>query len=491
LLRLYNTRTRAVEEFAPLRDGEVRIYVCGLTPSAQAHLGHARSFLFFDVLRRYLTHRGYRVTYVQNVTDIDDRSINAAKETGEDYHAIVDRFYAEFKAAMSKFGILDYDAEPYATKFIEPIQTMIRELVEGGHAYVAQDGIYYRVATFANYGRLANRNIDELEAGARIEVGEHKEDPLDFALWKFAKPGEPRWAFEPYGEGRPGWHIECSAMARTLLDTPGEGFDIHGGGADLIFPHHENEIAQSEPLMKRPPMANFWLHGGLLLFDNRKMAKSLGNFEPLSAIVERHDPRAIRWLFLQTGYRKVMNFTEDSIVAAALGLERIKAAYRLLARAERGEPAGALDLDARMEAALDDDMNTAAALAALYDFAGAATRIAQDPSKAGLAFERLRYWLGILGIVPDDSWSEDDVVELSPDFVEQLQRALRDARVDEAWNTVAGTAPLEAIERIVEMRDEARRTKDWPASDRLRDALQRCGIEVKDSKEGTTWRVAG
>jgi cysteinyl-tRNA synthetase len=194
---------------------------------------------------------------------------------------------------------------------------------------------------------------------------------------------------------------------------------------------------------------------------------------------------------LQTGYRKVMNFTEDSIVAAALGLERIKSAYRLLARAERGEPAGALDLDARMEAALDDDMNTAAALAALYDFAGAATRIAQDPSKAGLAFERLRYWLGILGIVPDDSWSEDDVVELSPDFVEQLQRALRDARVDEAWNTVAGTAPLEAIERIVEMRDEARRTKDWPASDRLRDALQRCGIEVKDSKEGTTWRVAG
>ena len=192
------------------------------------------------------------------------------------------------------------------------------------------DGIYYRVATFPNYGKLANRNIEELEAGARIEVDEQKEDPLDFALWKFAKPGEPRWPFEPYGDGRPGWHIECSAMARALLDPAGTGFDIHGGGADLIFPHHENEIAQSEPLMAQPPMANFWVHGGLLLFDNRKMSKSLGNFEPLSELLERHDPQAIRWLFLQTGYRKVMNFTEDSIAAAALGLARIKAAYRSL-----------------------------------------------------------------------------------------------------------------------------------------------------------------
>ena len=209
-MKLYNTRTRSVEEFEPLRAGEVRIYVCGLTPSAQAHLGHARSFLFFDVLRRYLAHRGYRVTYVQNVTDIDDRSINAARETGEDYHAIVERYYAEFKAAMRKLGVLEYDREPYATQYIEPIQAMIRELVAAGHAYVTQDGVYYRVATFAGYGRLANRNVDELESGARIDVDENKQDPLDFALWKFAKPGEPRWAFEPYGAGRPGWHIECS-----------------------------------------------------------------------------------------------------------------------------------------------------------------------------------------------------------------------------------------------------------------------------------------
>ncbi len=458
----------------------MRIYVCGLTPSAQAHLGHARSFLFFDVLRRYLTHRGYRVTYVQNVTDIDDRSINAARESGEDYHAIIDRHYAEFKASMRKLGVLDYDHEPYATQYIEPIQTMIRELVADGHAYVTADGVYYRVSTFANYGRLANRNLEELEAGARIEVDEKKEDPLDFALWKFAKPGEPRWAFEPYGEGRPGWHIECSAMARTLLDPQGIGFDIHGGGADLIFPHHENEIAQSEPLMPHPPMSNFWVHGGLLLFDNRKMAKSLGNFEPLSDLLERHDPQAIRWLFLQTGYRKVMNFTEESIAAAALGLSRIKTAYRTLAPATDGEQADDAELDARMEAALDDDMNTAAALAVLYDVV----------SRSTTSREGLEYWLGVLGVAPDASWLEEPSVELASDFIERLEHALQEARVESARRAIEGATPQEAIERIVLLRNDARRAKDWSASDRLRDALQSCGIEIKDSKEGTTWSVA-
>jgi cysteinyl-tRNA synthetase len=479
-LKLYNTRTRSVEAFEPLRGGEVRIYVCGLTPSAQAHLGHARSFLFFDVLRRYITHRGYEVTYVQNVTDIDDRSIKTARETGENYHDIVDRYYAEFKASMRTLGVLDYDHEPYATRYIEPIQAMIRELIGAGHAYPSQDGIYYRVATFANYGRLANRNIAELEAGSRIEVDEHKEDPLDFALWKFAKPGEPRWPFEPYGDGRPGWHIECSAMARSLLDPEGLGFDIHGGGADLIFPHHENEIAQSEPLMTRPPMANVWVHGGLLLFDNRKMAKSLGNFEPLADLLQRHDPQAIRWLFLQTGYRKVMNFTEDSISAAALGLARIKAAYRNLAPATDGEPIASSELDERMEAALDDDMNTAAALAVLYDVVDRST-----PSREDLA-----YWLGILGVAPNESWLGEPRAELADDFAARLEAALRVAGVDTAAHPMDGASSEAAIERVIALRDEARRAKDWDASDRLRDALARCGVEVKDSKEGTTWNVA-
>ncbi|MBV9333429.1 MAG: cysteine--tRNA ligase [Candidatus Eremiobacteraeota bacterium] len=476
-MKLYNSRTRSVEAFEPLRSGEVRIYVCGMTPSAQAHLGHARSFLFFDVLRRYFKHRGYRVNYVQNVTDIDDRSINAAKASGGYYHDIVDGYYAEFKASMRKLGVMEYDHEPYATHFIEPIQTMIRELIAGEHAYVTQDGIYYRVAAFANYGRLANRNIDELESGARIEVDEHKEDPLDFALWKFAKPGEPHWPFEPYGDGRPGWHIECSAMSRALLDPDGHGFDIHGGGADLIFPHHENEIAQSEPLMARPPMANFWVHGGLLLFENRKMAKSLGNFEPLSQLLERHDPQAIRWLFLQTGYRKVMNFTEDSIGAAAIGLARIKAAYRNLAPATDGEAIPAPELDRRMEAALDDDMNTAAALAVLYDVVNNST-----PSR-----EELAYWLGILGVPPNDSWLEEPAVELAADFVSRISDELRAMEIE------VGTMPPTAegaIDTIIALREEARRAKNWATSDKLRDVLQRCGVELKDSKEGTSWTVS-
>jgi cysteinyl-tRNA synthetase len=236
-------------------------------------------------------------------------------------------------------------------------------------------------------------------------------------------------------------------------------------------------------------MANFWVHGGLLLFDNRKMSKSLGNFEPLSMLLERHDPQAIRWLFLQTGYRKVMNFTEESVAAAALGLARIKAAYRLLAQAQRSEAAGGLDLDARMEAALDDDMNTAAALAALYEFAGNAPRYAQDPAGAARAFERLGYWLGVLGIEPNDGWLEEPQLELAANFLDQLQDALRDARVNGAIGSIEGVTPQEAIERVVGMRNEARRAKDWAASDRLRDALQRCGVEVKDSKEGTTWTV--
>ncbi len=476
-LKLYNTRTRTLETFAPLKAGDVRIYVCGLTPSAQAHLGHARSFLFFDLLRRYLQYRGYDVTYVQNVTDIDDRSINRAKETGEDWYKIVSGYYEEFKASMRALGVLEPDEEPYATKFIPQIQEMIRELIDKGYAYVVKDGIYYRVNRFPNYGKLSNRNIDELEAGARIEIGEHKADPLDFALWKFAKPGEPKWPFEPYGDGRPGWHIECSAMSHTLLDPKGEGFDIHGGGADLIFPHHENEIAQSEPLMAHPPMANFWVHGGLLNFEGRKMSKSLGNFEPLVDLLARHDPQAIRLTFLTTGYSKVMNFTEDSLAASCATLDKLKRAYR------RMHPGGAVvpvhnianGLPSRVADLLDDDMNTSAALAEVLSF------IKDAPPSALPEFETA---LWLLGIEPNDSWLVEEVTPLPEDFLERLGAELGG---EVSFN---GATPEEAIARVIERRASARAAKDWAASDRLRDALARCGIAIKDSKEGTTWTVA-
>ncbi|HEY5258362.1 MAG TPA: cysteine--tRNA ligase [Candidatus Baltobacteraceae bacterium] len=448
-LQLYNTRTRSVEPFVPLRDGAVRVYVCGLTPSAQAHIGHARSFLFFDVLRRYLTHCGYKVTYVQNVTDIDDRSIERARETGERWYDIVSGYYAGFKESMRRLGVREPDVEPYATAFIEPILATIAKLVEAGYAYPTSQGVYYRVSAFPRYGALANRNVAELRSGARVEVDQGKRDPLDFALWKFAKPGEPSWP-SPWGDGRPGWHIECSAMARALLDPPGEGFDIHGGGADLIFPHHENEIAQSEPLMNRPPMANVWMHGGLLLYENKKMSKSLGNFEPLGELLDRHDSQAIRVLFLQTGYRKVMNFTEESVTAAAVVLEKLKKTYRELRESAPAAP-GATPLMARIEGALDDDMNTAVALAALLD-AGSSTATLSEYVAA----------LDVLGLTPDESWRG------------------------------AASADLPAeLAAMLELRDRARADKNWVESDRLRDELLARGIELKDSKEGTTWTVVG
>ncbi|HTZ55332.1 MAG TPA: cysteine--tRNA ligase [Candidatus Acidoferrum sp.] len=468
-LKLYNTRTRLLETFTPLRGNEVRIYVCGLTPSAQAHLGHARSFLFFDLLRRYLKHKGYNVTYVQNVTDIDDRSINRARETGEHWYDIVSGYYQEFKDSMRKLGVLEPDEEPYATAYIPQIQAMIDDLIATGHAYVVEDGIYYRVSSFARYGQLSNRKIDELEAGARIEVGEFKEDPLDFALWKFAKPGEPKWPYPPYSDGRPGWHIECSAMSHALLDPLGMGFDIHGGGADLIFPHHENEIAQSEPLMPRPPMANFWVHGGLLNFENRKMSKSLGNFEPLADLLARHDPQAIRLTFLSTGYSKVMNFTEESLGASYVTLDRLKKMYRASSRGSQST-----GLLARMEVALDEDMNTSVALAEVLQW---------DPQKGSR--EELETALWLLGIVPNEDWLREPQGTLPPDFLERLRAQLSDEV------SLNGSSAEEAIAKVVDARSRARAAKDWAASDRLRDALAAVGIDVKDSKDGTTWTVAG
>ncbi|HET7814792.1 MAG TPA: cysteine--tRNA ligase [Candidatus Baltobacteraceae bacterium] len=465
-LKLYNTRTRSIETFEPLVDGAVRIYVCGLTPSAEAHLGHARSFLFFDVLRRYLEHKGYRVTYVQNVTDIDDRSINRARETGENWYDIVSGYYASFKSSMQRLGVREPDFEPYATKYIDQICAMIGQLVERGHAYVAKDGVYYRVSSFPSYGALSNRNIEELEAGARIEVDETKDDPLDFALWKFVKPGEPHWP-SPWGDGRPGWHIECSAMSRALLDESGDGFDIHGGGADLIFPHHENEVAQSEPLMAHPPMAKYWMHGGLLLFENQKMSKSLGNFEPLSELLKRHDPQAIRLLFLQTGYRKVMNFTEESVSAAAVTLERLKKMYR--ASTDGTAALRGSELIANIEKALDEDFNTSVALAEIVGYKG---------SNA----DEFAYALQLLGIAPDASWLEEPAAELPAGLGHKLGEAL--------GTSFNGSSSEEAVAAVIALRTQARAEKNWAESDRLRDILLANGVALKDSKDGTTWSIA-
>ena len=460
----------------------MRLYVCGLTPSAEAHLGHARSFLFFDVLYRYMQHCGFRVTYARNVTDVDDRSIAEAQTSGRPWHEIVAGYEASFQRSMQRLGVRSPDLEPHATQFVPQIVSMIAALIERGYAYVAKDGVYYRVSKFDRYGDLSNRKIDELEAGARVEVDESKDDPLDFALWKFAKPGEPHWP-SPWGDGRPGWHIECSAMSRELLDPDGIGFEIHGGGADLIFPHHENEIAQSEPLMAHPPMAKVWMHGGLLLFDGRKMSKSLGNFEPLSKLLDRHDPQAIRLLFLQTGYRKVMNFTEESVAAATTTLRKLQSAWRRL----RPEPApakaapGRGPLIAKIESALDDDMNTALAVSEVLRHASDSQAL-EGSQRAG-AFADLGYGLGLLGIEPGESWDAEPTIALSASAVERLRAAFPDE---------LGAGSVEdGLERIVRSRDLAREARDWKESDRIRDTLASCGIVLADSKDGTTWNAAG
>ncbi len=513
-LRLYNTRTRRTEPFAPLDPDGVRIYVCGLTPSAEAHLGHARSFMFFDVLRRYLAHLGYRVTYVQNVTDIDDRSIDASKAEGVPWNEIVEGYYASFKRSMDRLRVREPDLEPRATAYIPQIVDMIAALVERGHAYAAGDGVYFAVGSFPRYGALSGRNTDELLIGARIAPDEEKRDPLDFALWKLAKPGEPAWD-SPWGAGRPGWHIECSAMSHALL---GEPFDIHGGGFDLIFPHHENEIAQTESLVP-PPMANVWMHGGLLLFDGRKMSKSLGNFEPLHDVLDRHDPQAIRLLFLQVGYRKPLNFTESSIEGATTGLRRLLGAYDALRtappRVHPDQAAEHLTIDPyvrRFFEALDDDLNTAGAVSVLFDLAADANGLS-SAGAASAAAGFMHEAMTLLGISPSErrhskagasvvetiTFDGDPVASMTTRLTvtgpENAAEVLGDERIARlkvlAGDGVvpSGASGVDVVKAVIGARHLAKHSKDFESADRLRTALREVGIVLTDSKEGATWSV--
>ncbi len=503
-LRLYNSRTRAVEPFVPISGNHVRIYVCGLTPSAEAHLGHARSFMFFDVVRRYLVHRGYRVTYVQNVTDIDDRSIALAVAQGLPLGEIVGGYFASFKRSMQRLHVLEPDREPHATAYVPQIVAMIAELIERESAYVAPDGVYFSVASFPRYGALSGRKTDELLVGARIAADEGKRDPLDFALWKFAKPEEPSWE-SPWGAGRPGWHIECSAMSHALL---GEPFDIHGGGYDLIFPHHENEIAQTESLYP-PPMANVWLHGGLLQFDGKKMSKSLGNFEPLQRLLDRHDPQAIRLLFLQTGYQKPMNFTEASIDGASSGLERLLAGYDRLRHASSGAHDGATgegavaSYRAQFCAFLDDDFNTAGAVSVLFAISSNVDSAIERGSASGLA-GFMHEAMAIVGLSPGErrkvvapetsvkiasvanvsyTIRRNGVERLTPEAIERLRQLV------EAIVPLGSLAAHETVDAVVEARILAKSQKDFALADKLRVALSGVGVTLADSKEGTSWSV--
>jgi len=438
------------------------MYVCGMTVYDLCHLGHARVMVVFDVVYRYLKDQGYEVTYIRNITDIDDKIINRANQNGEPFEALTERFIQAMHEDSEALGILPPDDEPRATTHLAEIIAMVEKLIENGHAYVADNGdVYYDVKSFRGYGKLSGKSIDDLLAGARVEVGDLKRDPLDFALWKSAKPGEPAWP-SPWGEGRPGWHIECSAMSTCCL---GDTFDIHGGGADLTFPHHENEIAQSEGATGKP-FVNYWMHNGFVRINDEKMSKSLGNFFTVREILERYQAEEVRYFILTSQYRSPLNYDDEHLDNARGALTRFYTALRGLPAAE---PAGGEVFVERFHAAMDDDFNTPEALAALFELTREINRLrGEDESRAAALGAVLRRLGGILGILQDDP-----------------ERYLRGG--------AGGDRGLsdEAIDRLVQQRLDARAAKDWAEADRIRDELQAQGIVLEDGPQGTRWRRGG
>ena len=462
MLQIYNSLTRRKAEFIPIEPGKVRMYVCGMTVYDLCHLGHARVMVVFDVVARYLRHRGYEVTYVRNITDIDDKILARARERGEAFSDLTEHFIAALHADAEALGILPPDAEPRATAHMAAMRTMIEPLIARDLAYVADNGdVYYAVSRFPGYGRLSGKHPADLRAGARVEPGEAKRDPLDFVLWKAAKPGEPAWD-SPWGPGRPGWHIECSAMSTGCL---GPHFDLHGGGADLQFPHHENEIAQSEGATGEP-FVNVWMHNGFVRVQDEKMSKSLGNFFTVREILARYQPEEVRYFILTSQYRSPLTYDDEHLANARGALTRLYTALRGLPAAE---PGGGEDFRARFEAAMDDDFNTPEALAVLFDLVREINRLrAEDQAAAAALGAELRALGGVLGLLGEDA---EDYLRGHPE-------------------EAAGGLTAAEIEDRIQRRAQAREARNWAEADRLRDELQQAGILLEDSPSGTTWRRA-
>jgi len=437
------------------------MYVCGMTVYDYCHVGHARVMVSFDVIARYLRYSGYEVNYVRNITDIDDKIIRRANENGEDFHALTARFITAMDDDAAALGVIRPNKEPKATDYINQIVDMVSTLVEKGNAYPASNGdVYYDVSSFAGYGRLSHRNLDELQAGARVEVDEVKTDPLDFVLWKAAKPGEPSWA-SPWGTGRPGWHIECSAMSTCCL---GNHFDIHGGGGDLAFPHHENEIAQSEAATGEK-YVNTWMHVGFVQVNKEKMSKSLGNFFTIREVLRQYQPEVLRYFITSSQYRSPLNYSEEALDNARAALGSFYTTLSSLSLDGVGEPAAAGQYEVRFRAAMDDDFNTPEALAVLFEIAREANRLAKSGRtvEAGEHGNLLKRLGSILGILQDDP------------------AAFRQGGAGDA-DAVA------AIEAVIAAIADARKAKDFATSDRLRDELKAQGVVVEFGRDGIKWR---
>jgi len=464
MLRIHNTLSREKEGFSPIEPGHVRMYVCGMTVYDYCHLGHARVLVVFDMVARWLRASGYRVTYVRNITDIDDKIIRRAQENGESIHALTGRYIGYMNEDATALGVLPPDHEPRATEYVDAMQDLIGRLEKKGLAYVsASRDVCYAVRKFPGYGKLSGKSLDELRAGERVEVAADKQDPLDFVLWKHAKAGEPseaKWA-SPWGEGRPGWHIECSAMSSRLL---GEHFDIHGGGQDLQFPHHENEIAQSEGACDHDHgrFVNYWMHNGFVRVDNEKMSKSLGNFFTIRDVLKQYDAEVVRFFILRAHYRSPLNYSDAHLDDAKHALTRLYTALKNVPPADAGIDWNAPEAK-RFAEAMDDDFGTPEAIAVLFDLAAEANRTG-SPEISG----QLRALSACLGLLQRDAQV----------FLQSGGGPSQGIQVDQ-------------IEALIDQRLAARKGKDFAASDRIRDELKAAGIVLEDKPGGVTeWRRA-
>ena len=458
MLTIYNSLTRRKEKFQPIDPGKVRMYVCGITVYDYCHIGHARMILVFDMIVRYLRFRGYEVNYVRNITDIDDKIINRSLENGEPFDELTARFIRAMNEDFEALNVLVPDSEPRATDHIEQIIVMIDRLLENGYAYRAENGdIFYDVSAFGDYGKLSGKNVEELRAGIRVDVQEEKADPVDFALWKAEKPGEPAWD-SPWGRGRPGWHIECSAMSTHCL---GDDFDIHGGGQDLRFPHHENEIAQSCGAGSRT-FVNTWIHNGFVRVDDEKMSKSLGNFFTIREVMERYLPEVIRFFILSSHYRSPLNYSDGHLDEARAGLTRL---YTSIRDIDPGDGELEPGYRQRFEQVMDDDFNTRAAVTLFHEIAGEINRLEDKASEHAARLARTLVRLGgVLGIM-----------QMAPGQFLHAAAGNGDISTDD-------------INRLIEERAQAKAARNYAEADRIRERLTGQDIILEDGPGGTTWR---
>ncbi|EEQ12358.1 cysteine--tRNA ligase [Yersinia mollaretii] len=459
MLKIFNTLSRQKEEFKPIHAGKVGMYVCGITIYDLCHIGHGRTFVAFDVVARYLRYLGYSLTYVRNVTDVDDKIIKRAIENSETCEQLTTRMLAEMHKDFDALNLQRPDLEPRATHHIPEIIEMTERLIARDHAYVASNGdVMFAVDSDPDYGLLSRQDLDQLQAGARVEVADVKRNPMDFVLWKMSKPGEPSWQ-SPWGPGRPGWHIECSAMNSKQL---GAHFDIHGGGSDLMFPHHENEIAQST-CAHDGPYVNYWMHSGMVMIDKEKMSKSLNNFFTIRDVLAYYDAETVRYFLMSGHYRSQLNYSEENLKQARASLERLYTALR--GTDANATPKGGAEFEARFRAAMDDDFNTPEAYSVLFDIAREVNRLKTEDITAanGLAAE-LRKLAHVLGLLEQDP-------EL---FLQSGAQTDNDE--------------VAKIEALIKQRNDARSSKDWALADSARDQLNELGIVLEDGPQGTTWR---